>query len=55
MLDPFSPERLADRAKIQDLIYRWCRSVDRLDREAMKAVFHEAAFASHGPYIGPVD
>ena len=55
MKDPFSPERLADRAMIQDLIYRWCRSVDRLDRQAMREVFHEDAFDSHGPYIGPVD
>lgn len=55
MIDQYSPERIADRLQIQDVIYRWCRSVDRLDREAMLDVFHPDAFDSHGPYIGPVD
>jgi hypothetical protein len=32
--DDYSPARLADRFMIQDLIYRWCRAVDRLDLRA---------------------
>ena len=51
---PFSPERIADRLAIQDVMYRWCRAVDRLDREDMLAVFHPEATDSHGAYIGPV-
>lgn len=55
MIDQYSPERVADRLQIQDVMYRWCRSVDRLDRDAMLDVFHPDAIDSHGPYIGPVD
>jgi hypothetical protein len=51
----YSPARLADRFEIQDLIYRWCRAVDRLDRAGMLDVFHPGAIDSHGPYIGPVE
>ncbi len=54
-VEQYSPQRLQDRAIIQDLVYRWCRAVDRLDREGMLEVFHPAAFDSHGPYIGPVE
>jgi len=51
----YSFERMADRAMIQDVIYRWCRAVDRLDRDGMLAVFYPEAIDSHGPYIGPVE
>jgi hypothetical protein len=53
--DPYSPERVADRFRIQDVLYRWCRAVDRLDREGMLGVFWPGAIDSHGPYIGPVE
>lgn len=53
-LEPYSLERLADRQAIQDTMYRWCRAVDRLDRQGMLAVFHPEATDSHGAYIGPV-
>lgn len=53
--DDYSPARLADRFMIQDLIYRWCRAVDRLDRQGMLDVFWPGAIDSHGPYIGPVE
>nr|WP_236844601.1 nuclear transport factor 2 family protein [Bordetella sp. 15P40C-2] len=46
---------MADRAQIQDLIYRWCRAVDRLDREGILALFYPGAIDSHGPYIGPIE
>lgn len=54
-IEPYSPQRIADRLEIQDLMYRWCRAVDRLDRAGMLAVFHPGAIDSHGPYIGPVE
>jgi hypothetical protein len=53
--DPYSPERVADRFRIQDVLYRWCRAVDRLDRQGMLDVFWPGAIDSHGPYIGPVE
>jgi hypothetical protein len=52
---PYSPERIADRLQIQDLLYRWCRAVDRLDRQGMLDVFWPGAIDSHGPYIGPAE
>jgi len=54
-MDPFSPQRLADRAMIQELIYRWCRSIDRLDYQGIRDVFHPDAIDNHGAYIGSID
>lgn len=53
--DEYSPARIADRMAIQDVLYRWCRSVDRLDYEGMRASFHPDATDSHGAYCGGVD
>ncbi len=55
MSTPYSTERLADRAQIQDIMYRWCRAIDRLDLEAIRGVFHPDAIDMHGMYNGPVD
>lgn len=52
---PYSPERLADRAQIADLLARYCRSVDRLDYEAMAASYHPDATDDHGGYAGGVE
>lgn len=54
-LDPYSPQRIADRFMIQDLMYRWCRAVDRLDRQGMLDIFWPGAIDSHGPYIGTAE
>ena len=51
----YSSERLADRAQIQDAMYRWCRAVDRLDVEGIRGVFHPDAIDYHGPFVGGVD
>lgn len=43
----------ADRLAIMDKIYRYCRSVDRLDVACGHAVFHEDATADFGAiYVG---
>ena len=43
----------ADRLAIMDKIYRYCRSVDRLDIEVGYSVFHEDATADFGAsYVG---
>ena len=54
-LAPYCPARIADRFQIQDLLYRWCRAVDRLDKQGMLDVFWPGAIDSHGPYIGTVE
>ena len=53
--NPYSTERLADRMAIQDCMYRWFRSVDRLDIASMRTVFHPDAIDNHGIYNGGVD
>ena len=53
--EQYSPARVADRLMIQDLLYRWCRAVDRLDAQGMLDVFWPGAIDSHGPYIGPAE
>lgn len=54
-LEQFSPERVVDRLKIHDVMGKWCRAVDRLDKQGMLDCFHPGAIDSHGPYIGPVE
>lgn len=46
---------LADRYAIAEAIYRYCRSVDRLDVPLGHSVFHEDAYADYGAdvYQGP--
>jgi hypothetical protein len=51
----YSPERMADRAQIRDVMYRWCRAVDRLDYDAIRTVFHPDGIDSHGAYNGNID
>lgn len=42
-----------DRLAIMDKIYRYCRSVDRLDVPVGHSVFHEDSYADFGGYKGP--
>ncbi len=46
-------DQVADRQAITDKIYRYCRSVDRLDVPCGHAVFHEDSYADFSPtYTG---
>lgn len=46
--------QIADRLAITDKIYRYCRSVDRLDVPCGHSVFHEDSYADFGAsYRGP--
>jgi hypothetical protein len=48
-----SPQDAADRQAITDKIYRYCRSVDRLDVAVGHSVFHEDSHADFAPgYVG---
>ncbi|GAB3114986.1 nuclear transport factor 2 family protein [Aestuariicella hydrocarbonica] len=48
-------QNLSDRQQITELIYRYCRSVDRLDIPLGHSIWHEDAFADYGAdyYQGP--
>lgn len=54
-LERYSPQRIADRMQIQDVMYRWCRAVDRLDYNEIRSVFHPDANDSHGVYNGGIE
>jgi len=53
-----SPEQvqaLVDRQAIHDTVLRYCRGIDRLDRELVQDCYHPDATDEHGPFRGTVD
>lgn len=50
MTDSISLQALADRQAITELIYRYCRAVDRIDRELGYSVWHDDGLADYGAY-----
>jgi len=44
-------QQVADRQAITDLIYRYCRSMDRIDAELGYSVWHEDGIADYGEGI----
>lgn len=48
-------QQLLDRQAILDCIHRYCRGVDRFDRDLLKSAYHDDAIDDHGVYCGPVD
>lgn len=47
MTSQFSPERIADRLEIQDVLSRYSRAIDRLDFDLLHEVYHEDAIDNH--------
>ena len=43
---------LKDRQDIRDIINRYCRGIDRLDREILESVYHPDALDDHGVFVG---
>jgi ketosteroid isomerase-like protein len=43
---------LIDRQAIHDVILRYCRGVDRLDRELVLSAYHPDAIDDHGIFVG---
>jgi hypothetical protein len=46
---------IRDRQEIYDCILRYCRGIDRLDRELLLSAYHHDAIDDHGVFVGPVD
>ena len=46
-------EIAADKIAIMDVVYKYCRAIDRLDRELLESVFHDDSIHHHGEYKGP--
>jgi hypothetical protein len=55
MSDTATLAQLADQQAIRDLIYTYCRAVDRLDVPLGHSIWHEDGYADYGPdyYQGP--
>ena len=47
--------RLIDRQQIKDVVYRYCRGIDRRDLELVRACYHPDATDHHGSFEGTVD
>lgn len=55
MLDPSLEQKLRellDRQAIHDVVLRYCRGVDRLDRELILSAYHPDAIDDHGLFVG---
>ncbi len=55
MLDAFLERQireLIDRQTIHDVILRYCRGVDRLDRALILSAYHPDAIDDHGIFVG---
>lgn len=48
-------ERVADRQEITDVIYRYCRGIDRCDDELVRSCYHPDATDDHGDFRGGVE
>jgi hypothetical protein len=45
-------QELLDRQDILDCVIRYCRAVDRFDRELLLSVYHPDAIDDHGVFVG---
>lgn len=45
-------QELLDRQDILDCVHRYCRGVDRFDRELVLSVYHSDATDDHGEFVG---
>jgi len=48
-------EQLLARAEITDVLYRYCRGIDRRDFDLVRSCYHPEAAEEHGDYVGGVD
>ena len=46
---------MKDRHEIYDCVLRYCRGIDRLDREMLLSAYHPDAIDDHGTFVGPVE
>jgi hypothetical protein len=48
-------QALVDRVEIQDVLARYARGIDRLDRELIRGCYHDDAVDHHGTFEGTAD
>jgi hypothetical protein len=47
--------RVIDQQEIRDVIYRYCRGIDRRDFDLVRSCYHPEAHDDHGVFRGGVD
>ncbi len=47
--------RLVAKDTIRDVVYRYCRGIDRFDLELVRSCYHPDATDSHGSFQGDID
>ena len=52
MIDNRDLQMTIDRVQIQNVLARYCRGIDRLDREILREVYHPDANDDHGVFNG---
>lgn len=45
-------QELSDRQAIYDCMVRYCRGMDRLDRDCISSCYHDDALDDHGNFVG---
>ena len=45
-------QALFDQQQIRKLIYRYCRNIDRCDKQTLRSVYHPDAVEKHGVFNG---
>jgi hypothetical protein len=55
MEDAARLRELLDRQDIEDVVLGYCRGIDRMDRELVRACYHPDAVDDHGSFRGGVD
>lgn len=46
---------MRDRQQIYECLMRYCRGIDRFDRELAVSAYHPDAIDDHGNFVGPAD
>jgi hypothetical protein len=47
--------RLLDKDQIRDVLYTYCRGIDRCDEELVRSVYHPGASDDHGTFSGTAE
>lgn len=53
--DPAALALLVDEHEIRQVLHRYCRGIDRMDRELVASCYHPDATDEHGSFAGGVD
>ena len=54
-MDEAALEALLAKREIEDVILRYCRGIDRLDRDLVRSCYHADATDEHGSFAGDAD